>query len=198
MKKKIIYIMLLFLIITGVVVFFMFLNKGKKEENNSTGITGQRTQNSDNSQNDKEEENTIKKTLSDGVLYSLSNEEVKSDIVIGDNYFDTQINNMITNPSEYYGKNIEIEGFYLQSSPYTFVGRYSSNSLCPYCTNGYSYMEYVWEGEKPKLTEINSWIKVIGTLEKGNDETSYYQDFYYLKAISIEIMNERGQETAEN
>ena len=129
MKKKIIYIILLFIIIAGVVVFFMFLNKGKKEENNSTGITGQRTQNSDNSQNDKEEKNTIKKTLSDGVLYSLSNEEVKSDIVIGDNYFDTQINNMITNPSEYYGKNIEIEGFYLQSSPYTFVGRYSSNSL---------------------------------------------------------------------
>ena len=34
-------------------------------------------------------------------MLDLSNEEVQSDIVIGDNYFDTQINNMITNPSEY-------------------------------------------------------------------------------------------------
>ena len=198
MKKKIIYIIVLLIIVAGVVVFFGFLNKVKKEENNSTGITGQRTGGSNNAQDSNGEKNTIKKTLSDGVLYSLSNEEVKPDIVIGDNYFDTQINNMITNPLEYYGKNIEIEGFYLQSSPYTFVGRYSTNSLCPYCTGGYSYMEYVWKGEKPELTEINSWIKVIGTLEKGNDETSYYQDFYYLKASSIEIMNERGQETEEN
>ena len=56
----------------------------------------------------------------------------------------------------------------------------------------------MWEGEPIELTEEESWIKVIGTLEKGNDETSYYQDFYYLKALSIEVMNERGLETVQN
>ena len=35
-------------------------------------------------------------------------------------------------------------------------------------------------------------------LEKGNDETSYYQDYYYIKAISVEVMNQRGQEDIEN
>ena len=35
------------------------------------------------------------------------------DIVLGDNYFDTTINDIFLNPQEYYNKNIEIEGMYL-------------------------------------------------------------------------------------
>lgn len=189
MKKKIIYIVLLITIIVSVILFFIFLN-------NRDNITEQRLGNVENQNN--EEKKTITKTLTDGTLYSLIDEEVKADVLVGDNYFDTQINNMITNSSDYDGKYIEIEGFYLKSESYSFVGRYSKNSLCPYCANGYSYIEYMWEGEPIELTEEESWIKVIGTLEKGNDETSYYQDFYYLKALSIEVMNERGLETVQN
>ncbi len=195
MKKRLFYLLLLILIIIGVVIFFVFLSKGKNEDN--TNITGQRIENINSNQNI-EEQKTIKTVLSDGILYSLKNEEINADVIVGDNYFDTQINNMITNSSDYEGKIIEIEGFYLQSFPYNFVGRYSENSLCPYCSGGYSYIEYIWDGEKIDLTEKDSWIKVIGTLEKGNDETSYYQDYYYIKALSVEVMNERGQETVVN
>ena len=195
MKKKLLYLLLLIFIIVGVIVFFIFLNRGKSEK--KTNITSQRAENSMYNPNIEKKE-TIKTELQDGTLYSFSKEEIKADVVVGDNYFDTQINNMITNSSDYDGKIIEIEGFYLKSDLYNFVGRYSSNSLCPYCSGGYSYIEYIWEGEKIDLTEIDSWIKVIGTLEKGNDETSYYQDYYYIKAISVEVMNQRGQEDVEN
>ena len=195
MKKKFLYLLLLILIIAGVVFFFIFLNKGKNKE--STNITSQRAENSTYNPNTEKQE-TIKTELPDGTLYSFSKDEIKADVIVGDNYFDTQINNMITNSSDYDGKIIEIEGFYLKSDLYNFVGRYSSNSLCPYCSGGYSYIEYIWEGEKIDLTEIDSWIKVIGTLEKGNDETSYYQDYYYIKAISVEVMKQRGQEDVEN
>ena len=195
MKKKLLYLLLLIVIIIGVVIFFVFLNKGKNKDN--TNITGQRTESS-NSNQSIDEQKTTKTVLSDGILYSLKNEEINADVIVGDNYFDTQINNMITNSSDYEGKIIEIEGFYLQSDPYNFVGRYSTNSLCPYCSGGYSYIEYIWDGEKIDLTEKDSWLKVIGTLEKGNDETSYYQDYYYIKALSVEVMNERGQETVVN
>ena len=40
--------------------------------------------------------------------------------------------------------------------------------------------------------------EVIGTLAVGNDITSNYTDYYYLKALSIEVMNEKGQETVNN
>ena len=196
MKKKIIYIILLIILIIGIIVFFKFLNKSKDGNNDATTI--QRAGASENRNN--QEKKTIIKTLSDGTLYTFTDEDIKADVIIGDNYFDTQINNMYTNSSDYDGKLIEIEGFYLQSegTDYTFVSRYSTNSMCPNCANGYSYIEYMWDGEKPELIQEESWIKVIGKLEKGNDESSYYQDFYYLRAVSLEVMNEKGQDTVEN
>ena len=45
-------------------------------------------------------------------------------MVIGDNYFDTTINDIYYNADDYYNKNIQIEGMYFENSPYTFVGRY--------------------------------------------------------------------------
>ena len=103
------------------------------------------------------------------------------------------------NPDSYMNKNIEIEGMYFENLPYTFVGRYSTSNLCAYCPVGYSYLEYQLKGKiDRKFTEGLEWIKVIGTLAKGNDETSNYQDYYYLEVLSLEVMNKRGQETINN
>ncbi len=105
---------------------------------------------------------------------------------------------MMFNSDNYKNKKIEIEGMYLINKPYTFVGRYSTKSLCPYCSGGYSFMEYQWKGDDITLTDTDSWIKIIGTLENGNDETSNYQDYYFIKALSVEIMNQSGQKTINN
>lgn len=86
----------------------------------------------------------------------------------------------------------------MDGSPYTFVGRYSTSNMCAYCPVGYSYIEYQWEGEKIELKDQESWIKIIGTLEVGNDADSDYQDYYYIKALNIEVMNEKGQDTVYN
>ena len=91
------------------------------------------------------------------------------------------------------------EGMNLENLPWTFVGRYSTSNVCVYCPEGYSYFEYQLKGKIDReFTAKEDWIKVIGTLAKGNDETSDYQDYYYLEVLSIEIMNERGLETVTN
>ena len=106
---------------------------------------------------------------------------------------------MFLNPENYMEKNIEIEGMYLENLPWTFVGRYSTSNVCVYCPEGYSYFEYQLKGKIDReFTAKEDWIKVIGTLAKGNDETSDYQDYYYIEVLSIEIMNERGLDTVTN
>lgn len=195
MKKKFVYILLLVALI-GAVVFCVVKMNERKNQNNVAQIASNKNQ--DVSKQNEEIKETSKKELSDGTLYSIVSENVNSDVTIGDNYFDTQINDMMFNPETYDGKNIEIEGFYLESEPYSFVGRYSTSSMCPYCSAGYSYIEYQWQGEPLNLEVEKSWIKVVGTLEKGNDETSYYQDYFYIKAKTIEVMNEKGQDTVNN
>ena len=204
--KKIIYILLLIVIIIGIVLFFVFQGNIKKEDNNNIQqqVVGMRSQ-SENTVN--EEENTktavdgktkITK-LDDGTLYSYNGKQEKADIVIGDNYFDTQINDIMLNFNEYKGKTVEIEGMYIDVYlPYTIVGRYSTNNLCAYCPVGYSAFEYIWNGEKIDMKNEETWIKIIGKFCVANDETSNYQDYYYIEATSIEVMNESGIKTVSN
>jgi hypothetical protein len=60
-------------------------------------------------------------------------------------------------------------------------------------------MEFQLKGTIDRtFTAKDDWIKVIGTLAKGNDETSDFQDYYYLEVLSIEVMNERGVDTVNN
>jgi len=198
--KKIGYVILLIVIIIAIALFFVFSGKIQINNNNDNNqILGTRSldENNKTTKNENKKE-TTKKELDDGVLYTLSDNDVKADIVLKDNYYDTQIKDIMYNFDNYKGKTIEIEGMYLDMSPYTVVGRYSTNALCPYCPAGYSAFEYIWNGEKITLENETSWIKVIGTLCVGNDETSNYQDYYYIDAISIEVMNERGLDTVSN
>ena len=206
-KKKILWILLLIAVIGIVVALIMVANK-KSNDNASINSTDNITSfnkdtNAINEINESEEEDSgieyAKIELSDGILYSIDGKEYKPDIVVGDNYYDTTINDMYLNPDNYMNKNIEIEGMYLENEPYMFVGRYSTSNICVYCPVGYSYMEYQLDGTIDRIfTKEQDWIKVIGTLEKGNDASTDFQDYYYLKVLNLEVMNEKGLDTVNN
>lgn len=207
--KKIVLIILLVLIIVAVGIIIANSSSGKKEqkvanteptsqratnnENNKVENTGSETK--ENNTESKEKLETKIEETSTGTVYKVTDKEIKPDIILKDNYFDTQIADININFDRYEGKTIQIEGMYFQNTPYTFVGRYSLSNLCPTCPTGYSYFEYEWNGdEELKLEEEKDWIKVIGTLRKGNDGV----DYYYIDVASIEIMNERGNDTVTN
>ena len=129
----------------------------------------------------------------------MDGQRVNADIVIGDSYFETTLRDMYLNPQSYMNKNIEVEGMYMYGAPYTFVGRYSTSNICPDCPQGYAYIEYELGGEIDReLVSEQDWIKLIGTLQKGNDETSNYKDYYYIDVVNFEIMNEKGVDTVNN
>ncbi len=207
-KKKLLWIIILIVFIIAVGVAIYFANtKGNKQNSNVVDNTYNKNMNVVNEMNENKdiEEATTeavvyqKKELDDGILYSIDGKEYKSDLVIGENYYDTTINDMYLNSENYMNKNIEIEGMYLENLPWTFVGRYSTSNVCVYCPEGYSYMEYQLKGNIDReFTAKEDWIKVIGTLAKGNDETSDFQDYYYLEVLSLEVMNERGVDTVNN
>lgn len=194
--KKILWIVLLIVVIAGVILGIKFIKPKINEDQNKEAFNEHSSPEKTNENTNKEYK---KKELDDGVLYTLTDQKEKADIVVGDNYFDTTINDMFLNYDKYKDKKIEIEGIYFINDPYTFVGRYSKSNLCPYCPEGYSYLEYQLDGKLDyEFTDEKEWIKVIGTLQKANDETSNYEDYFYLKVINLEIMNKRGQETVNN
>lgn len=207
-KKKLLWISVLVVFIIAIIIIVAVV---KPRDNSNTVSTVQRGDGTTSQNNVKEENKTqennskyTKKELSDGILYSTTGDKIKADLVIGDNYFDTTIADMMVNPSSYKGKKIEIEGMYISNLPYTFVGRYSTSNLCADCPVGYSYVEYELDGTiDAKLTDEKSWIKLVGTLETGTDnfgtkENPVYSEYYYLKVLSLQVMNERGKDTVNN
>lgn len=201
--KKIIWIVALVIIIIGV-VFAAFKLKKRDSSNdysiNTNNLSYRLIENKENNEEAKEEiKETIIKDLEDGKLYTITDKEIKPDIVIGDKYFDTQITDIMKNYSNYEGKTVEIEGMFINSNPYTFVARYNTNSsACPYCTGGYSYIEYMWNGDKIELTDTTSWIKIVGEIKVLCDDTTFDEKYAYIEAESIEVMNERGKDIVNN
>ena len=179
-KKRVLWIILLIIFIVAIVLIIKFANS-KSSTNDANIVDNTYNKNSNAIVEEKTDEAQYQKVeLDDGILYSIDGKQYQSDIVIGDNYYDTTINDMFLNPENYMEKNIEIEGMYLENLPWTFVGRYSTSNVCVYCPEGYSYFEYQLKGKIDReFTAKEDWIKVIGTLAKGNDETSDYQDYYY-------------------
>ena len=57
--------------------------------------------------------------------------------------------------------------------------------------DGYAYIEYKYD-EELELTDEKDWIKVTGTLRKGNDGIT---DYIYIDATSIEKLDIRGKDT---
>ena len=177
--KKVLWILLLIIVVVGIMVLIKFI--GPKTNSETNQISNEFNKNTDSEVKNENEDKEYKKVeLDDGVLYTITGEKENADIVVGDNYFDTTINDMFLNYDKYKDKKIEIEGIYFINEIFTFVGRYSKSNLCPYCPEGYSYLEYQLQGKLDyKFTDTKEWIKVIGTLEKANDETSNYQDYFF-------------------
>ena len=203
-KKRIIYGILFVVVVLGIVGLIVFFNNATenrdKVANTTTSIGNKTTDNTEAASAKKETVQATVTELDDGTLYQVGEPLQNIDMVIGDNLYDTQIADININFSQYSGKTIEIEGMYMQNMDYTFVGRFSTSNLCPTCPQGVSYFEYEWDGDQtPKLTDTVSWIKVKGTLASGRDFIEgEFVPYYYIKANSIEVMNERGIDTVNN
>ena len=145
-KKKVLWIVVLILFI-GAIVAIVKIANSKNSTNDANIVDNTYNKNSNAVIEDTtDQEIEYQKTeLEDGILYSIDGKEYQSDLVIGDNYYDTTINDIFLNPETYMEKNIEIEGMYLENLPWTFVGRYSTSNVCVYCPEGYSYFEYEWQ-----------------------------------------------------
>ena len=217
-KKKLMWIFILIVfvfIIVGIAIFVKPRDASndnfitvKKQNSSEKDVNSESKENNTNNEEDTDTSSTkktyIRTVLDDGILYSENGQKLTSDEIIGTEYFDTTINDMYLYPENYSGKNIEIEGLYLAAAPDTFIGRYSATSVCPYCSGGFSYIQYEFDGDvQEKLTEQETWIKLIGTWEKGTrnygtEENPYSYDYYYIKVLNFEIMNEKGEDTVKN
>ena len=125
-----------------------------------------------------------------GAKTLMKETDYKVDIVVGDDYYATQLADMMVNFDQFEGKVVEIEGFALKNGPYTFVGRYSENAICPTCPAGYAYYEFEWHGdEEIDLGDELNWIKVTGKLTRGNDG----QEYYYIDTYRLDVMDKWGE-----
>lgn len=198
-KKKILWIALLVAFIVVIAIIVITVKPYDSNKNNSNSIAARSESSESSSQSEKKEVKVTKTELEDGTLYTFTDDEITPDVIITDNFFDTSINDMMLNYNKYKGKKIQIEGMHMVSGPYTFVGRYSTSNVCATCPQGYSYMEYVLDKKiDANLINEDTWIKVIGKFSKGRDVSSNFEDYYYLKVLSIEVMKEKGQTTVNN
>lgn len=117
------------------------------------------------------------------------------DIVVGDKFYATQINDWFISFDEYEGKTVEIEGYYIGDfAPYDFVGRYGP--VCQYCQGGYVSFEILSAEDLSQYQSLTDWIRVTGILRQGMDREN--GPFYYIEALSVEKMPEIGLETVTN
>ena len=118
----------------------------------------------------------------------------QANIVVGDNFYTTQINDWYTNFDQYVGKTVEIEGYYIDDyAPYTFIGRYGPT--CPYCNGGYVSFEFYTQEDLSLLKSAKDWINVKGILRQGEDTNGI---FYYIEALSLVEMDKVGLDTVTN
>lgn len=125
------------------------------------------------------------------IVKDKKNYNGKPDIVVGDKFYATQINDWYANFDQYEGKTVEIEGYYIDDyEPYTFVGRYGPS--CPYCNGGYVSFEFYTQEDLSALKSGEDWIKAAGILRKGEDSSGI---FYYIEILSLEKMDKVGKDT---
>ncbi len=176
----------------AVMVIMLTGCENKNTESNAGEATGKSEKEekvaSISSENSSSEEKGAQQVVS---IYKAQNvDDSDIDIVVGDNYFATQLADMTLNFSQYEGKVVKIEGMSLKNGDWTFVGRYSENAICPTCPAGYAYYEYEWHGkEKLDFGNEKNWIQVTGKLTKGDDNG---QEYYYIDAYEIALMNQFG------
>jgi len=124
----------------------------------------------------------------------------KIDMTVGDKLYMTQINDWYENFSDYDGKSVVIDGYYMIfDDKYTFVGR--KGPTCPYCTGGYVNFEFKSDEDLSGLVSESSWVRVTGILRQGTMYPGSGQPggpFYYIEAMSVEKLPEVGLDTITN
>ncbi|QAT42933.1 TIGR03943 family putative permease subunit [Aminipila luticellarii] len=119
----------------------------------------------------------------------------KIDIMVGDNYYATQINDWYMNFGQYKDKTVEIEGFYIGDyQPYDLIGRFGPS--CPYCSGGYVSFEILSDEDMTQYKSGKDWIRVRGILRAGDDSVD--GPFYYIEALEIQKMDTAGKTTVTN
>lgn len=130
--------------------------------------------------------------LSFVVLVGCGSSKEQSILEISEKVFITQINDIYYNFSDYKNRTIAVEGMYAifwewdeeLRSPAVF--RYGPGC----CENdGWGGFLLNYDGEFP---EVNDWIRVVGTPEIVTASDGYKD--LYLNVISLEVMDERGEE----
>ncbi|MDR0813427.1 MAG: hypothetical protein LBO63_05425 [Oscillospiraceae bacterium] len=116
-------------------------------------------------------------------------------IEIKEKVFVSQTNDIYTNPEDYLGKKIKLEGIFtvydsVSANPeydkYRCVIRYGPG-CCGYDAN--CGFEVVWDREYP---QDNDWVEAVGVLEEYDDGGYMY---LRLALSSLTVKEKRGKET---
>lgn len=191
--KKIVFSISLILVVLGI-IFGMKVLISKKGKNIVSSAS--RTQSLSVEQKEEIKQQVAEKKQEELIEtvqqeQTKEQEKIKADIVMGNDFFVTQINEFYANFEDYEGKTVEIEGFKLMSGDYTFIGRYGPGC----CVNDeFACLEYSYNGDLDIDIE-KDWVKMIGKLTLGNDNGVEY---IYLDVLSAEILQERGIDTVYN
>lgn len=161
-KKKIIMIIILIIFIIGIIGIVSFLNKNKKYIDNSIDIQI-------GTDNTKEEINSSN-VNSENVVIRTSEESPNVDlnnmVVITDNFFIQQTNDIYINPKNYIGKTIKIEGLVYSYEETSGDICYAVVRNTPGCcgSDGLAGIDIRYNKDYP---ELDKWIEVVGVI--GSD-----------------------------
>lgn len=113
-------------------------------------------------------------------------------IEITEKMYVSWINEIYTNPTDYLGKEIKIEGMF-SGSYYEETGKtyYYVYRVGPGCCGNDGSMCGFEITTSEKLPSENDWIEVVGTLEQYEEDGNYYLN---LKDSKITVKTERGKE----
>ncbi|MFV0516013.1 MAG: hypothetical protein ACK5MV_01285 [Aminipila sp.] len=124
---------------------------------------------------------------------NVSEVDDKNTVKITEKLYLSYINDIYTNPEDYLGKTIELEGMFgfelWEDKAYNYVYR-----IGPGCCGNDGAMcgfEFTTDNDLPNS---NDWIKVSGTLEQ------YEEDGYKILTLSnssITVLEKRGKENIE-
>lgn len=148
----------------------------------SVQATEAKTQEEDSKKNDTTSEATTEETESE------SGEVIE----ITEKMYVSWINEIYTNPTDYLGKQIKIEGMF-SGSYYEETGKtyYYVYRVGPGCCGNDGSMCGFELTTSEKLPSENDWIEVVGTLEQYEEDGNYYLN---LKDSKITVKTERGKE----
>lgn len=122
-------------------------------------------------------------------------EAIPVDVEVREKMFIAQTNDIYTNPDEYLGKTIKLEGLFLKGvyaptgDDFYMVMRYGPGC----CGNDdMAGFEVTWDADRIKIFAENDWVEAIGVLEEYEDAGN---TFLRLNLKGMNKLLQRGAET---